>query len=476
MNYTSSIRSPLRSRFFALLLSLSSSLSLGLVATRLEAANLKLKNGVELIAEQDTRSPRDFIMISFKGGNSLIPAKEQGVGQLLASMLSEGPAGMSSEAYREELFKLAGEIHFASSARLASAYVTAPPEKLEQVLALALRTLQKPKFDQETYQLARAKVEAALAQREDDMRSSLRYFALRDAFDYHPDVLDGTPSRLTLKNVDLKAVQAALPVLFDARYMLTAAVGPSEPAQVQKLLSAQLEKSGFLSAKLAERNFASPSQDVKPKGPAKIVLLDRPGAKDNQLLYLVRRKIPKDNGELIALELANNHLGGGMQGSLFRILREQRGLTYGAGSGVNEDLGYWSVASFASTDKIGDLMAGVKEVVEAQAKLKVDKSAADLLKTELLTQWREGRELPSDRMSDALSSKIYGRDLSFQETMDQWIQKSSEADITKMGAQYFDLSGAFVYVMGDKKQLEPVLKKLGYKPEEVRVVEAANIL
>lgn len=470
----SSFTSPLLQRLFmGFVLTLS---FLGLTSGKVSAASLTLKNGAEFIAEQDKRSPRDFVMISFKGGNGLIPKTEQGVGQILSAMLSEGPAGMSSEAYRQELFLLAGEIHYSINSRLASAYLIAPSDKLEKVLALALRTLKKPKLDQETYQLARTKVEAALAQREDDMRSSLRYFALRDAFDYHPDVLDGTPSRLSLKNVKLKTVEKALPILFDPRYLITAAVGPSEPQTLQKLLETSFESQGFLAKSLVKRPFTSPNQDAKPKGPAKIVLLNRPGATDNQVLYLMRRKIPHDNGELIALELANKALGGGMQGSLFKVLREERGLTYGAGSGVNEDLGYWSIASFASTDKLADLMAGIQEVVSSQAKLPIDKNTADLLKGDMLTQWREGRELPSDRMSDALSAKIYGRDLSFQEKMDEWITKATEKEITRAGGAYFDLAGAYIYVMGDKAKLEPVMQKLGYKGPDVRIVEASSIL
>ncbi len=447
-----------------------------LVGPFLKAATLKLKNGADLIGEQDKRSPRDFLMITFQGGNGLLPKEEQGAGQILTAILDEGPAGMASEAYRKELFLLGGEIHYSTSARLASASIIAPHDRLDDVLVLALKTLKKPKFDQETYQLARAKVEANLAQREDDMGSTLRYVAVRDAFNYHPDVLDGTPSRLSLKNVDFKKVEAALPILFDARYLVTVAVGPSDPRTWQKILDTRLAREGFLSQTSAKRSFSPPSQESKSQGPQKVVLVHRAGATDNQVLYLMRRKIPKDNNDQIALELANKLLGGGMQGSLFRVLREERGLTYGVGSGVNEDLGYWSVASFASTDKLRDLMAGIQEVVKAQAQVKVDQATADLVKSDMLTQWREGRELPSDRLSDALAAKTFNRDLNFQETMDQWIMKASETLITQMGATYFNLSGASIYVMGDKAKVQPLLEQLGYKAVDIRIVDGLSIL
>ncbi len=451
-------------------------LLMSLFASLAQAAELKLKNGTELLIEQDLRSPRNFVMISFRGGNGLIKPKEQGVSQVLSLMLSEGPEGMSGSEYRKKLFLLAGEIHYSVSSRLATVSVLAPTDKLDEVLALALETLKKPKFDDATYQLARLRVEAGLAQREDDMRSTLRYVALRDAFAYHPDVRDGSPSRLSLKNIDIKTVKAAKPILFDPRYLLAAAVGPVDSTVLHKLIEDKLSSSGFLLKDLAQRKFESPRANQKPKGPEKIVLVDRPGATDNQVLYIVRRKIPLDNQEMIALELANTLLGGGMQGSLFKVLREERGLTYGAGSSVREDLGYWGVSSFASTDKLGALMSGVEEVVKAQAKLVVDQPTTELVKVDLLTQWKAGRELPSDRLTDTLSSKIYGRDLKFLETMDEWIAKTPASEVTKMGKEYFDLGQAYVYVMGDKQKLAPVFKSLGYKDKDVRTVEAASFL
>lgn len=440
------------------------------------AAELKLKNGVSFITEHDTRSPRDLVMLSFLGGNGLIKPEEQGSGRLLSELLDEGPVGTTSVEFRKKLFLLGGEIGFSSNARSTSVVVVAPAANLDKVLALALDTLKNPKFDAETYQFARSKVEAGLAQREDDMASTIRYISVRDSFAYHPDVMDGSPSRISLKNVNLKTLQTAFPILYDKRYLMLAAVGPTEPAALQKTVEAQLTSAGFMADKALTRSFKSARADQKPKGPAKVVLINKPGATDNQLRYIIRRKVPMDNIEALALNLSTDLLGGGMQSSLFRVLRAERGLTYSAGAGVNENLGYWSVASFASTDKLGKLMSGVKEVVTAQSKVVVDKANADLVKGDMLTQWKESRELPSDRLSSDVSAKIYGRDASFDEALDQWIAKTPESAITAAQKQYFDLKDAYVYVMGDKTKLLPILKTLGYKANEVKVVEPSTVL
>lgn len=440
------------------------------------AAELKLKNGVSFIAEHDTRSPRDLVMLSFLGGNGLIKADEQGSGRLLSEVLDEGPVGITTVEFRKKLFLLGAEIGFTSNARSTSVIVVAPAANLDAALALALETLQKPKFDDATYQFARSKVEAGLAQREDDMASTIRYVSVRDAYAYHPDVLDGTPSRLSLKNVNLKTLQKSFPILYDKRYLMLAAVGPTEPATLQKTVEARLSAAGFLADKVLTRNFKSARADQKPKGPVKVTLINKPGATDNQLRYLLRRNLPIDNMESVALNLSAKLLGGGMQSSLFRVLRGERGLTYSAGAGVNDNLGYLTVASFASTDKLGKLMSGVSEVVSAQAKVVVDKSNADLVKGDMLTEWKESRELPSDRLSSDVAAKIYGRDPSFEETLDQWIAKTPETALTAAEQKYFDLKNAYVYVMGDKTKLLPILKTLGYKTNEIKVVEPAAVL
>ncbi len=449
-------------------------LSLAALSQPLSADVLKLKNGAELIVEQDTRSPRDSISVVFLGGSGMIKPNEQGIAQVLTQILNEGPQGMSNEEFKKQLFLLGGEISYSVSPRSASINVVAPQDKLSEVLKLALAAIKAPKFDDATYKVAFAKVSAGVAMQEENMASQLRYFAMRDTFQNHPDTLDGSTSRASLKNVSLEKVKAVLPKLYDAKFLLTAAVGPSAHKDFEATLNSVLEANGFLAAKLEKRNFASAAKDVK-LAKRKVVLLNKPGATDNQVRFMIRRKLPIDNADMVALELANKALGSGMQSSLFRVLREERGLTYSAGSGVSENVGLFTVVSFASTDKIGKLLSGIDEVVNAQAKVVTDATQAGLLKTDALTQWKEGRELPVDLLSDTVASRIYGRNLDFIEKEDEWISKAKPEDITRLGKSFFSTKDATIYVMGDKTKLIPVLSGLGFKGADVRVVELSSV-
>lgn len=433
---------------------------------------------MHFIVEQDTRSLRNVVMISFRSGSSLIKPEEQGAGALLANILNEGPEGMTGNEFRKRLFLLGAELNYVVSAPSATISILAPTDNLDEAIKLALDTLKKPKFDRKTYQLAYARVESDLAQREDDMYETLSFIALRDAFAYHPNALDGSPSRLSLKNLDLEKVKAKLPILFDPRYLITAGTGPVEPKTLQKLLNDTLGAAGYLSQAVEERKFDSSNVDIQASkdDTTKVVLVNRPGATDNQLLYLTRRKIPVDDGDFIALELANILLGGSVQSALFKVLRIERGLTYSVSSSVREDLGYWRIHSFATTDKLASLMTGIEEVVKAQARVKVDGEMSQLIKAELLTYWKNSRELPSDRLRSVLSTKIYGRDLEFQETMDQWITKAPTSTITKIGRKYFNLDTAKIYIMGDKDKLGPILKAQGYKEKEIKIIDPASFL
>lgn len=439
----------------------------------LSAATVKLKNGADLHVEQDSRSPRDYVGIGFLSGTGMIKPGEQGLASILSSILSEGPAGMTNAEFKKQLFVLGGEVSFSISSRQTFINVVAPKENLGKVIGLALETVKKPKLDEENYKVALAKVSAGVAMQEDNMSSQLRYFAMRDAFQNHPDVLDGNTSRASLKNLSLAKTKALLPKLFDPKFLLTAAVGPSDTGSVETILNAELEKHGFLAAKLEKRKFTSAAKDVKPSG-KRVVLINKPGATDNQIRYIIRRKIPLDTKEMVAFELANKALGGGMQGSLFRELREKRGLTYSAGSGIGEDLGFWTVVSFASTDKLGKLMSGIDEVVNAQAKVTLDKQTVDFLKSDALSSWKENRELPVDRLVSSIGTLIYDRDAAFQEAEDEHIANALEADINAAAKKYFTTKDAFIYVMGDKTKVLPVLKTLGHK--DVRVVEQNQIL
>src|SRR6185369_1703807 len=72
---------------------------------------------------------------------------------------------------------------------------------------------------------------------------------------------------------------------------------------------------------------ASSSQIMK--GKPGIYLIDKPGAAQSTIAAGVVG-IDRGNPDIYAVEIMNSILGGGASGRLFKVLREEKGYTYGA--------------------------------------------------------------------------------------------------------------------------------------------------
>ncbi|HEU4687077.1 MAG TPA: pitrilysin family protein, partial [Vicinamibacterales bacterium] len=130
-------------------------------------------------------------------------------------------------------------------------------------------------------------------------------------------------------------------------------------AQAKQLVEARL--GGWKKAGVAK----PPVQNPPAAGPGKVYLIARPASVQTNLMVGTQSMVRTDP-DYIALTVTNRVLGGAM-GRLFRHLREQKGYTYGVGSGFSapKHVGSWQantavrteVTDAALTDLLGDIAA-----------------------------------------------------------------------------------------------------------------------
>src|SRR5258708_18198151 len=92
----------------------------------------------------------------------------------------------------------------------------------------------------------------------------------------------------------------------------------------------------------AERAFgswvkttAAPVKPIDPPPPTRrMVVIDKPGAVQTEI-RVGNLAIPRKHDDFMAMDLAANVLGGAGANRLHRVLRSERGLTYGASAGFN---------------------------------------------------------------------------------------------------------------------------------------------
>ena len=438
-------------------------------------AGLRLRNGSPLNAEIETALPRQTVIFLFGTGAGSLPPEQQGLSGVLLRNLEEGPSTQDATQYRDELFRLNAEVSFAQGARTMVVMVMAPPSALPKTLEKLREILAHPRLDEATFQQSLQKEIANAQASFQDMRTTLAYFAMRDAFRLHPDILDGTTSPAKLRKLQAADLKPSFDKLFSFTSLAVTAVGPQKPKLLVKVLN-----QSFLPEKASRYRpqVRRPMrvQDYRPPS-STVTILNKPGATDNQVLFIFPEDYQHDRPEYVAGLLAHEILGGGMNGQLAQVLRTERGLTYFAGSRLDPYRPYWTVSSFAGVEQLANLLLGAREVLQKFKTTLPTPSRLEMAKEQRLTQFRRQVELPVDRLLMRNNLRVYGLDPRFVERFEKYLRGVRPQDVVKFVNKTLHLDRGHLYVMGDKdKILESVAKtQAGLSQEKIRVVEVDSL-
>ena len=440
-----------------------------LASSAVQAEKLKLKNEAPLFVSVESTSPRQLVVINYMGGTYTVPRDKQGLSSILSGVLNTGPSNMKEEEYKIAKFLDTSDIGISFSKKSSSIVVEAPPEKLESVLKLVKEIMLNPRFDKKTFEEKKRRSLTNRAAMDDDMQAVISYFASKYVFDYHPATLDGTGTVKTISSVTIDDLKKHMSVFFDPKRVFAASFGPMNGNDIKKLI----DKTIFTDKAVKFEKFPYEDIDVKKYIPKsnKVVLINKPGSKDNQVLYIYPQKFQPATKSYLQYKLANYFVGGNSEALLFRILREERGLTYGAYSMLGRNS--WGIWTFGSNDKVEKLIAGTNEIISGLEKQNYNQKDLDLTKLDLTTKYKENHELPSDTVMEEIGAFASSEDLNYYKNYLSNLESMKLSDVTKDIRSGFAQKPGYLIVMGDKKVLMKALKKNGYK--DIKLLSISDI-
>lgn len=445
-------------------------LLLGFCSQTIFAADA-FKNGSPFFGDQDKSLPRNILLLVFQGGGASVPMEQQGAVAILKEALQEGPANVSISQFKQELFDLGAEFEVASDSNVFEIILKAPASAQEKALQLVKRTLENPRTSEEDFKRYQGKVLAGLKAEFEDMRSVIFYFAPRDLMGSVPQLQIGSTSPSSLEKVTYQDFKTAIPKLLNYPGMFVSYVGSEAVSivktQVQTVLSEQL--------KTPYQRWKAVLPDSLKLEKNTYTVLDKPGATDNQIMFLFPQKVKRDSPEWQVAQVTMDTLGGGLHGRLGKVLRSERGLTYHASSNFSSALmPYWVVWTFGGLEQTKPLLTGVPEVVEAYKASTLTAEDLKESKARLMNSFKMGIELPKDRLQ--LMGWYYANGLP-TDLASRFPKNLAKVDLKTLAKFRTSLQSkvAAVYIMGDKAKVLPMLEAIGVAKDSVRIVPASEI-
>ena len=199
-----------------------------------------------------------------------------------------------------------------------------------------------------------------------------------------------------------------------------------------------------------------------PIAEKKVYLISRPGSVQTNLT-LANRAISRTDPDYLACMVMNQVLGSGTAARLFRIIREEKGYTYGVSSSfaasktTNHFISSMSVRTEVTEPALTDLLKEFKEIRDVP----VPKEELDGAKRTLVASFAMGLENPSGVLSRWMQQREYRLPEDYWDTYSAKVMAITAEDVQRVAKKYVPYDNVQIIAVGDGAKIRESLKKFG---------------
>ena len=426
-----------------------------------------LANGLQVIAVSHHEQPAVSLRLIVRAGAAQDPDDKPGVAALAVTLLDQGTTSKSAEQIASAIDSIGGALGVGAGSDLSFINAVVMKDSLAFGLDLVSDVAQHPSFAPEEVERQRQQTLSGMKVSYEDPEYLANLVFDRLVYGFHPygKPQAGTPDTVAaLTRNDLVAFHKKW---FGANNAILAIVGD---------VSAEEAFSG------AERAFGSwgrvsaePPKPAEPPAPTRrVVVIDKPGAVQTEI-RVGNIAIPRKHDDFMALDLASKVLGGEGANRLHRVLRSERGLTYGAS------------ADFNAMKQSGDLVAQTNtrsETTGETLRLIVDE-AWRLIRDRVGERELEGAqeyltgsfpltiETPSQIALQVLNAVFFGLNMNDLQTYRERVNAVSVDDVQRVARNYLRPDRLTIVLVGDASAFVKQLPGAGF--DKFEVIPAAEL-
>jgi len=418
---------------------------------------VKLKNGLTIVLEEDHKLPTIAFTMWIRPGQLADPSDLPGLASFTAGMLREGTQQRTSEQIAREVDSLGATLD--ANSRFGTSYTSVNASGLitdtAKILDLLSDVVLHPNFPASELAKFKQREGASLEQR-------LSNPAFLGQQGFRRVIYGATPMAVasaTKESIEKISVED-LKRFHEKHYLpgntILGVTGDFTATEMR----ATIEKyfGAWTGAAEAPEKFAA---EVAPQA-AKITLVNRP-ASVQTFIIVGDRGIRRTDPEYYGLAVMNQVLGGGPQARLFLDLREEHSLTYGSYSRFNTEIypGDWQAFAPVRTEVTGDAFDRFLFEFKKINNEPVPQTEMDDAHRAIIANFALSLEQPSQILNDWLTVQYYGLSADYWDKYPDHIGGIDAAGVQASAKKFVDLDHLQWICVGDRKEIENVLKKYG---------------
>jgi len=281
--------------------------------------SLETKKGIKFWLIEDKTLPLVSMSFSFKGGSILDPVGQDGVTNLMTSLLDEGTQNFTASEYR--LFKRENGIKISFSTnkeRIEGTFQVVKP-RLQEGFYLLNESINKAKFPIKEIKKVKSQIEASIKIDNSDI-STIASNKFNKFFFKDQLIGRNTKGNLkTLVNISRDDIQSIYKSSFIKDRLVIGISGDIDPNLAKKYVD-------YVFGNLPSKKFVNPISTLKELNKGKeIIKMKTP----QTTVVFGQKGLGRKDKEYFAARVINYVLGGGgFQSRLYKEIREANGLVY----------------------------------------------------------------------------------------------------------------------------------------------------
>ena len=436
----------------------------------------RLSNGLRLLILESHRAPTVSLTISIPSWPLRDPEGLPGVAEATAAMMMMGTASRTQRQITDALADIGATVSFGGGGAgggrggrgggggggEGTITVTALTEHFDEALAIMSDVLLHPTFPADEFERWKARQRSTLEQMR-TQPATLSNETLMGVL--YPG--DARRSRLTGESLG-KIARENLIEHYKRYYVPSGEWAAVSGEITPRDAVVRLEKA------LAGWK-GGPIQKLKlpmnpPIAEKKVYLVSRPGSVQTDLT-LANRAIERTNPDYIACLVMNQVLGSGPAARLFRIIREEKGYTYGVSSSftASQTLAHFSSSMSVRTEvtepALRDLLAEFREIRDTP----VPRLELDGAKRTLVASFALSLENPVQVLARWMQQREFGLPEDYWDTYTDKIMAITAEDVARVAKKYVPYDNVQIVAVGDGAKIRELLAKFG--PVEEKTID-----
>ncbi|HTM25811.1 MAG TPA: pitrilysin family protein [Vicinamibacterales bacterium] len=426
-----------------------------------------LANGLQVIAVSHHEQPVVSLRLIVRAGAAQDPDNRPGVAAMTATLLDQGTTTKSAEQIADAIDSIGGSLGTGANPDMTSISAIVMKDSLSFGLDLVSDLAQHPAFSKDELDRQRQQTLSGMQVSYDDPEFLANVVFDRLVFGFHPygRPQGGTPDTVAaLTRDDLIAFHHKW---FGANNAILAIVG--DVTAEEAFAGAERAFGGW-----AKAASSMPAPTDPPAPTRRVVVIDKPGAVQTEI-RVGNIAIPRRHDDFMALDLASKILGGEGANRLHRVLRSERGLTYGASADFNalRQTGDLVATTNTRSQTTGETLRLMVDEIWKLQRDRVGDRELEGAQEYLTGSFPLTIETPSQIAMQILNAVFFGLNLNDLQTYRERVNAVGPDDVQRVARQYLHPDRLTVVLVGDASAFVKQLPGAGF--DKFDVISTADL-